>query len=888
MAPFPASFIVLFSWLAFLTVTPVCLVHGADQFNYSQTISDSSGNTADNSSTITWADLPAGDDFLVSSPSRVSEGLTAYYDLMHSFISSVFIKGIPDEIIEKGIEGDFGTITSNYQSYINYFIGFGICVATGVLFFLIFPLIACCFCCCRLCGNCGGKRQQVLKDAENGCRKYTFVGILFVSIIFAFVGTICIYINNENMTTTLNNIPETAENNINDVKTFVNNTVKQATHIVTNNFEFVQKALYRDLDNIEYLVGLPLKNDIKENSNISNVLSTAYGLSHSLDSADAALSAVESNKTAMETAVNDLSTALAAVKAGLDDIFNNCSNCSTTNRPNYAGATADNDTSAFPDLSSARTNLDNAKAENLTQKINKAEAEVDDIPARVGKDSNSSREDMKTKISNFAGDLADIVNEITDVNDKLSGEGATVDLDKYITKIRDFKELIETYDKYRWYGGVGLSSICLIAVVLTLFGLAFGIFGGSIKTPPQDRGCVSNCGGIMLMVAASLIFIFSAWLMLLTFVTFIPGAPMHKIVCEPITDLDKLEEYVTIYNDQKVGAGNYFLADILLNNKTIPLTLTGVLRDCKDGKGAFTAFKLDNKFDLDDMLNYSKTLDVQAEIDAINLNLSTVDIYSADLKTQLADVKNAVNISFAKFYAELGSNVTNASLSSLADEIDTYANKSTLPPNITTQLKQQAEELRRIENEEFVFVENNKTALNTSVAAMDDVMSNILAQVDKLDIALRNADNYVQNNGSASARSILKTYVARLLSIVDSYVNYTDDAVKNKLGSCEPIWNVYNTLLVYTFCYNFLDSFNGFWFSLGWVIFFFMPSLIFSVKLAKYFRRMNAQDSMLVDSEPPPYSKDPNRLAEHTKMPSKAKLWMKKNKVTHRDTIDSW
>jgi prominin 1 len=59
---------------------------------------------------------------------------------------------------------------------------------------------------------------------------------------------------------------------------------------------------------------------------------------------------------------------------------------------------------------------------------------------------------------------------------------------------------------------------------------------------------------------------------------------------------------------------------------------------------------------------------------------------------------------------------------------------------------------------------------------------------------------------------------------------------------------------------------NGFWFSLGWVIFFFMVSVIFSVKLAKYFRRMDTSDDaslLLSDSSPPPpYSADAEKNAQ--------------------------
>ncbi|CAI9616261.1 unnamed protein product [Staurois parvus] len=35
---------------------------------------------------------------------------------------------------------------------------------------------------------------------------------------------------------------------------------------------------------------------------------------------------------------------------------------------------------------------------------------------------------------------------------------------------------------------------------------------------------------------------------------------------------------------------------------------------------------------------------------------------------------------------------------------------------------------------------------------------------------------------------------------------------------------------------------NAYWFSLGWCTIFFIPSIILSVKLAKYYRRMKTSD----------------------------------------------
>jgi hypothetical protein len=48
-----------------------------------------------------------------------------------------------------------------------------------------------------------------------------------------------------------------------------------------------------------------------------------------------------------------------------------------------------------------------------------------------------------------------------------------------------------------------------------------------------------------------------------------------------------------------------------------------------------------------------QTLDVQAEVDKVNVDLSSVEVYSTSLKTQLSDLKDAVNISFSEFYSEV-------------------------------------------------------------------------------------------------------------------------------------------------------------------------------------------------------------------------------------------
>ncbi|KAH3799275.1 hypothetical protein DPMN_152881 [Dreissena polymorpha] len=863
----------------FLLVVRLAFVRSADPVYSPQTISDAHGNAAGNDSVITWGALPAGEAYSAAAAKRISEGLSVYYDMVHGFVNAIFIKGFPDEIVEKLLTQDLKYITDNYSTFITYFIGYAIAVAVGLLFLLIFPIVALCFCCCRCCGNCGGKMRQEPKDAENTCKKTTFVMIVLICSAFLATSAACIYVNNENMTKTLAEINGTINDNVKDMKTFANNTIAEAEHVIGINFNFTRDALFREMDNIDYLVGIPIREEIKSKTNISEVLNTTNTLVASMNSADTALSAVESAKTALDTSITDLNTALNNFESNMRTIETNC-NC-PTQFPPYAVSTNING-SQLPDLTSARTSMNSAKNANLTQSI----AEANNIPQTVKNESNSTVADMKTSIGDLSEELDDIQSQME--NFQLSGPNASIDIDSYLNPLDEYIELLTKYDKYRWYGGIGLASVVALVVVFCVLGIVFGCLGSDTKTPPYERGCMSRCGGCFLMTAAALIMIFSALLMLLTFPTFMLGAPIQEVLCEPLTDMDKLAKYEKMYSDSQVGEGNYTFGKMILNNATINLTLNGILRSCRNGASAFNAFQLGMLIDIDDKLNYSKTVNITGDIDTMVIDMSTVQVYSTDMKTQLADLKAAVGVNFTQFFEELANNPTSVDLDQMATSIDTAA--GSIPDPHATNLRAQATELRRIKSQEYAYLQGNVTALNSSVANMEAAVSNMPTQIDKIDTGLNFTQEYISKNVSTFVKSQLRVFADRVVNVIDSFVDFTDDAVKNKLGKCEPVWNVYNSLIVYTVCYNFMDCFNGFWFSLGWAVFFFLFGLIFSVKTAKYFLRMDkCEEDLTEEDEEFDYAnghtgKEPVVQPWEHHTPAKGKFWQKRNKVQHYDS----
>ena len=82
---------------------------------------------------------------------------------------------------------------------------------------------------------------------------------------------------------------------------------------------------------------------------------------------------------------------------------------------------------------------------------------------------------------------------------------------------------------FSMYGGIGLSCVLLLVVLLNYLGLMFGACG---ERAYEDAGaCNKGVGANFLMAGVGFTFIFSWLLMLLTTILFIVGGPTETEIC---------------------------------------------------------------------------------------------------------------------------------------------------------------------------------------------------------------------------------------------------------------------------------------------------------------------------------------------------------------------
>lgn len=63
-----------------------------------------------------------------------------------------------------------------------YQVGFLVCVAIGVLYIVLMPLVGFFLACCRCCGNCGGKMYQK-QTSSTDCRRRTLYWGAFITTV---------------------------------------------------------------------------------------------------------------------------------------------------------------------------------------------------------------------------------------------------------------------------------------------------------------------------------------------------------------------------------------------------------------------------------------------------------------------------------------------------------------------------------------------------------------------------------------------------------------------------------------------------------------------------------------------------------------------------------
>ncbi|KAF7707029.1 hypothetical protein HF521_018247 [Silurus meridionalis] len=774
------------------------------------------------------------------------------FNMMRAFLHVVQPNPFPQDLVIRVAKDKFGAIKSDYQKpenivltlqVIYYELGFVVCAVVGILFIVLVPLVGLLFCMCRCCDNCGGEMHQRQKKNAD-CQRGLLTTLLLTTTFIITAGVLCAYAANQNLSSQLKTMKRLVNSNIRDLYTFANNTPTQIDHLISQ-YGTAKNQVLCDLDNVGQLLGGRIHEELgkvvlpalDEAQNMAGVIKDTK---EALENVTVTLAVLQEGTVQLESNLSrvrmDISNALddPACADSLSPIVHICVNILSSLSQLEISANY----SALPGVSEQLAKVNDVLKTDLAQIVHQGFLAFNDTPNMVTDQTRNVAEGVR-------GLLDGIGNNITRFS-KLFPVQTTVNnvtniISHTHSQIEDLYPEIDKMDFYRWISCITLCCMVALIVVFNFLGLLCGILGFDRHASPTSRGCVSNTGGNLLMAGVGFSFMFSWVLMAVVTATFVLGGNVEKLVCEPFhsRELFKVLDCPNLVNP----SWKHFIPGYLFNNPEMDLTVENIYSNCKENRGIYSALHLDKVFNISALFSPSLyTKDVSKKFDSLKVDLKTIVLLNTDGKHNLINFTEAgiKDIDFAAYMEELNKGVTRVDLLTFASDLDAKADQLNNGP-VQTSIKGHANTLRQIYAKQVVPLQQSMNTLNQSIRFLERTATDLSNKISEILQAVETAQHLITHNATFTVNQESEKYKQSLIGYFEQYINWIKTSLMMEVATCKPVSNIVDTAEILA-CGFLFDSMNTFWFGLGCSALFLLPSIILSVRLAKFYRRMDTED----------------------------------------------
>ncbi|XP_063818443.1 prominin-1-A-like [Pseudophryne corroboree] len=750
-----------------------------------------------------------------------------FSDLVHSYLDLVQRNTFPPAFLNQFLKtlstgSSLSVSNDQIKEVLIYEVGYLVALAIGVVFIILMCLVGFFFACCRCCGNCGGKMYQK-QTKRMTCKRRFLYFFLFIITLIILAGDICMFYSNSKIDTAVNKSFSSFNDTLSNLETYIN-SVPQDVDIIINSSSVPIESANSSIVGIGPILGGRIKNQIELVAN--NTLASVQGLINDLNVTAISLYAVNNSFNALQDQQTQLVNNLTAVKSQIDNTLTSCgAPCSSG--PSTAALTIDADFQSIPDFASQLKTINDFLNSGIENTLGKARQTINDIPQTVTSQTQSTVQSVQNQLVNIKQKIQDVRSSIPIV-DTLNNVSSYFGTAKNYSQT--YQPDVVKYDYYRWIVGICLSCIVLLVVVCNLCGLLFAPCGHKANVDPTERNCASNSAGDFFMAGAGFSFIFAWLLMLVTAVLFAVGGNVYTSFCKPWSN-QQLYQFV----DANVNLSQEL--NVNLNN----LSISTLYSDCQKNYPLWTTLNLNSLFNLDEYLNISAyTGEVNASVENTNISVSDITFISSSQREQAANVSSSGidTLNFTEINQQMSKNITKTNLLSFADQLDALAANVS---SFRTELKSEADSLREIQSSIDTNLVPDIKNLNTSIVSLQAKAQTLKASLNSTLTAVDYAQLFITTQVASIVKNATTSYLNTILGYFTSYIDWTKSMLTTNLARCGPVAGALNSAEVIV-CQYLVDTFNAFWFSLGWCTIFLIPSIIVSVKLAKHYRRMKTTD----------------------------------------------
>nr|XP_033480391.1 prominin 1 b isoform X7 [Epinephelus lanceolatus] len=795
------------------------------------------------------------------------------FHMVHAFLYVVQPHTFPKDLIVQVIQQNMGGIKiEEWRKWIYYEAGFLICAALGIFFVVLTPIIGMCFCVCRCCENCGGEMHQ--RQRKNvDCQRGFYTASLIATSIFIILGVLIAYAANHNVSAQIKSTRRFINTNMRDLKTFANNTPAQIEYL-TAQYTTAKNKVLSDLDNIGPLLGGRIHSQLEKE--VVPSLDTALRMAGAMRETKEALENVSSSLEVLQEGTGKLQASLSGERASLSNTLSDpaCTNGAVSPTCNAIRSTLSQlginaDFSRLPDVNHALANVNTVLRTDLSNIVQKGYSSFNDTPKLV----KEQTKNVVSALPRVKGMLDKIGTEINSFSKMFPVEASlanfTIFLNDGQKKIEAYYPQIDQMDFYRWIGCVAVLCMVVLVLAFNILGLLCGTCGYDKQATPTTRGCLSNTGGNLLMAGVGFSFIFAWVLMAIVTTLFVVGGNVEKMVCEPLANRQLFKIIDTPYLVHP--AKKNFLPGMLFQNPNIDLTLGSMYRDCYENNGLYHSLQLETMFNINSFLNrtvYNK--DLAKVFESVQVNLQDITLLEQAGRDNLINFANSGvgQVDYDAYLAEVNKGVTLVDLLTFSTDLEAQADQ--LPRGaLENALKGHASSIRQIHREQVVPMEQAmkyvraRSTLSQSIKQLQRMSNDLPVKVTNILSAIDAAEYLITHNASHVIKQETRAYTQSLVGYFKQYTDWVKNSLTVEVAQCKPISNMVDSMEIVA-CSFILDSVNTFWFGLGGCCILLIPSIIFSTKLAKYYRRMDTEDVF----EDSPYSDTLTRFPRASAPPS--------------------
>ncbi|XP_078357958.1 prominin-2-like isoform X2 [Oculina patagonica] len=742
----------------------------------------------------------------------------------------------------------------------------------------VIPLVGIIFGCFRCKGKCGG--ELIEEDLETNPKKHRqlFTAAISVCTALIMIAAFSISLVNDKTESVAPAVDSLFMKSIVDITIYKENTLKELSEVTGENMNYTIDLISQELTYLPVNITTPV---------IERAKDAVKAILDNVKELGAKLKDLRDSLKDVADIVQNLRMLGQKLRTGLDEARNNLSDakteCNKDTPSKTAGACdkiptgdslqAEADFNKVPGLEQELSNIEGILTRNdFEAQSTQGQNEFNSMPTKVYYKTLSGREE----ITNFTKELQDFAAKMVNTLREAS-DGVQTDLllptKTEVHSIFGKGGLFNRYDKHRWITLLSISLAIVFVVLLTFLSLISGALGASPSDTPSTRSDISNCAGNALICVVGLYFFSAFFLNLILAVTFFVGANA-TVLCKSAADLSLLEKTI----DDPSTLGYYPVSKAVLGNGIIDIRLSDILRRCSQTETPWELLQLDSKFKFENMTSYRDKIPSLDEILAdINGTITDVELVSNDTRKAINDTfsSGVQEIEFFKYSIETALPLTknNLSLTTFASELGTAAD-SQVSTAIAGKLRSTKDALNNLNDDTILISQPLVGELTEKTQLLMSKNMNVLNEANKIDLLRERLRLILESDGLVLANEAGKKSLGRTLGWMDQYLEDTIDKLRNEVGDCHPIRNVYD-VLISDVCDNAVSLVNALWLCLGVIAMFSVITIILCVRLAKHLRRAKTGEDFYSEESTSNYGVPLRLFDKFPKLNKKKFSWKK-------------